>query len=73
MNSPHKVPVTREMFPFDDVIMTTWRSVAQHNTAETRELPNNKRVSEMRVPLAACRETAEGPEQAAKCAIYFWT
>ena len=24
VNSPHKWPVTRKMFPFDDVIMTCW-------------------------------------------------
>ena len=24
LNSPHKGPVTRKMFPFDDVIMHTW-------------------------------------------------
>ena len=24
MNSPHKLPVTRKMFPFDDVIMYVW-------------------------------------------------
>ena len=24
-NSPHKAPVTRRMFPFDDVIITSWR------------------------------------------------
>ena len=24
VNSPHKGPVTRKMFPFDDVIMVTW-------------------------------------------------
>ena len=24
-NSPHKTPVTRRMFPFDDVIITSWR------------------------------------------------
>ena len=24
VNSPHKGPVTRKMFPFDDVIMITW-------------------------------------------------
>ena len=24
VNSPHKGPVTRKMFPFDDVIMLTW-------------------------------------------------
>ena len=45
VNSPHKWPVTRKMFPFDDVIMTYhkrhhdflcfcsyWRSVGQFNT-----------------------------------------
>ena len=31
----------------------------------------NKQVSEMRASLAARREPAEVPEQAAKCAIYF--
>ena len=27
VNSPHKWPVTRKMFPFDDVIQLKWRSV----------------------------------------------
>ena len=27
MNSPHKGPVTRKMFPFDDVIMVSYRSI----------------------------------------------
>ena len=31
MNSPHKGPVTRKMFPFDDVIMHRW-SLGTHNT-----------------------------------------
>ena len=26
VNSPHKWPVTRKMFPFDDVIMSVWMS-----------------------------------------------
>ena len=30
VNSPHKGPVTREMFPFDDVIMMTHLSVTVH-------------------------------------------
>ena len=42
-----------------------------HNTAFISI--GNKHVSEMRVPLAARRKSARGPEQAAKCAIYFWT
>ena len=29
LNSPHKWPVTRKMFPFDDVIMA-WKSWPQH-------------------------------------------
>ena len=38
VNSPHKGPVTRKMFPFDDVIMYTWmigikRHVPNHNKA----------------------------------------
>ena len=31
VNSPHKWPVTRKMFPFDDVIMSKTRSSADHN------------------------------------------
>ena len=27
VNSPHKWPVTRKMFPFDDVIMANWKVV----------------------------------------------
>ena len=34
---------------------------------------NNKRVSEMRAPLAARREASGGPEQAGKCAAYSLT
>ena len=29
--SPHKWPVRRKMFPFDDVIMTTWYNGCSHN------------------------------------------
>ena len=29
VNSPHKGPVTRQMFPFDDVIMSLWRTPAE--------------------------------------------
>ena len=34
MNSPHKGPVTRKMFPFDDVIMI-WRSLRRVNRPHT--------------------------------------
>ena len=30
VNSPHKGPVTRKMFPFDDVIMGTWKTLWTH-------------------------------------------
>ena len=33
----------------------------------------NKHISQMRVPLASRREPAGGPEQTAKCSIYFLT
>ena len=32
VNSPHKRPVTRKMFPFDDVIMTSWHANPFHIT-----------------------------------------
>ena len=32
VNSPHKGPVTRKMFPFDDVIMGNWRVDRQTQT-----------------------------------------
>ena len=31
VNSPHKGPVTRQMFPFDDVIMTSWAPTVHSN------------------------------------------
>ena len=36
VNSTHKGPVTREMFPFDDVIMVLKVSKFVHNTFDTR-------------------------------------
>ena len=38
VNSPHKWPVTRKMFPFDDVIMSAVHTITwwRHNTAECR-------------------------------------
>ena len=30
LNSPHKWPVTRKMFPFDDVIMCQWSNTERH-------------------------------------------
>ena len=35
VNSPHKAPVTRKMFPFDDVIVSTF-GPANHNTMTWR-------------------------------------
>ena len=40
-------------------------------TAKGNQFSHNKRVSEMWAPLATSRQPAEGPEQAAKCAICF--
>ena len=34
VNSPHKLQVTRKMFPFDDVIMPAARNSASHNDQE---------------------------------------
>ena len=32
VNSPHKWPITRKMFPFDDVIMVAWMELCNdHN------------------------------------------
>ena len=31
VNSPHKMPVTRKMFPFDDVIMRVWHYPCRQN------------------------------------------
>ena len=32
VNSPHKRPVTRKMFPFDDVIMIMWQNATHYRT-----------------------------------------
>ena len=36
--TPHKWPVTRKMFPYDDVIMRLWRTPAGQTTAALRLL-----------------------------------
>ena len=36
VNFPHKWPVTRKMFPFDDVIMTSWHANPLHITSSVR-------------------------------------
>ena len=55
VNSPHKRPVTRKMFPFDDIIMNICSSAEKHRwkitvwSEYTRNQPNrNKRVSQTR-------------------------
>ena len=35
VNSPHKVPVTRKMFPFDDVIMGNLKNIGNTGTMPT--------------------------------------
>ena len=44
VNSPHKGPVTRKMFPFDDVIMDKWMCGEARHECEVRrtELKNSK-------------------------------
>ena len=36
VNSPHKWPVTREMFPFDDVIMKSYTRSRNHTEDDAR-------------------------------------
>ena len=44
VNSPHKWPVTRKMFPFDDVIMN--RIVGSHHVQESVYIPGTLQTSE---------------------------
>ena len=37
VNSPHKGPVMRKMFPFDDVIMWSWRCCIQTGSTATNQ------------------------------------
>ena len=36
VNFPHKWPVTRKMFPFDDVIMKVWKSHVENPSKESK-------------------------------------
>ena len=38
VNSPHKGPVTRKMFPFDDVIMESWEQQLGKDFAVTKQV-----------------------------------
>ena len=42
VNSPHKAPVTRKMFPFDDVIMARGKWVKSTNTELKQNTPKYK-------------------------------
>ena len=56
VNSPRKCPVTRKMFPFDDVIMTLPESTTNRwyrvKTVCARGIHMNRRLSAEKVPLA---------------------
>ena len=78
VNSPHKWPVTRKMFPFDDIIMC--KIIIKHNQAWTsnghktwaRICPGNNciwyyfqvRLIEMVIPWSSNRHSAEVPPSA---------
>ena len=44
VNSPHKGPVTRKMFPFDDVIMTIVFSIAWLTLGQSYGFPGVREV-----------------------------
>ena len=52
VNSPHKGPVTRKMFPFDDVIMRT--TAARTNFMTLRHARQNKSCGKTIVQLGKC-------------------
>ena len=41
VNSPHKWPVTRKMFPFDDVIMSLWYTFYQNQSCFSKHVRND--------------------------------
>ena len=43
VNSPHNGPVTRKMFPFDDVIMWSWKPLTSNSTDSLRYRLNQVR------------------------------
>ena len=53
VNSPHKGPVTREMFPFDDVIMVKWIIIGyNHIPKHPLVLKPTTRESSVHTPCA---------------------
>ena len=53
VNSPHKWPVTRKMFPFDDVIMLKWICILQHNHCSiTKSFCINANLAVYNLPIA---------------------
>ena len=52
VNSPHKGPITRKMFPFDDVIMLPWRDkihgTTHDHSSHHSEIIADKRLSKTR-------------------------
>ena len=68
VNSPHKWPVTRKMFPFDDVIMFVRDKC--HNKSEEKKRHNNSELSVKRIVMNIFSSSLPVPEVMTK--IYSW-
>ena len=63
VNSPHKWPVTRKMFPFDDVIMNrNYISRQQTYSSWTWRISSNNHVSRLIRPKAQCTQRGKWPQ-----------
>ena len=67
MNHPHKGPVTRKIFPFDDVIIWFWTScgyISGHMASQSRELCgllSGREVNDMVTGEWGCCKAGQGP------------
>ena len=69
VNSPHKWPVTRKMFPFDDVIMkgsAMWRVFHAMTSLQVAHLPSKANDEETQFEIASTFFTRQGMTPANK-------
>ena len=79
VNFPHRWPVTRKMFPFDDVIMTarvsmSWRP---HGCSSAGPRGTNPTMHQTHIPQCTtmyqkCAHVCQFPLQSGACGVFVW-
>ena len=70
VNSPHKWPVTRKMFPFDDVIM---QSINPEGYGQNHPLPNHNKTQQSAITVTSHESAMASQVKISKLRVSIWT